>query len=129
MWQDSIFLMVTTKFPKLKKYHAETLKNVKEAVILTGIECGIMLDTKGPEIRTGLTEDHKNIELKKGQTLEISYFHLNLATDYSFIGNSQKISCSYEKLPVSVKPEGVILIADGTLICKVIECLKVFVKN
>lgn len=31
-----------------------------------------MLDTKGPEIRTGLLKDHKPIELVKGQTLEIS---------------------------------------------------------
>jgi len=31
-----------------------------------------MLDTKGPEIRTGKLVDGKPIELVKGQTLEIS---------------------------------------------------------
>lgn len=35
-----------------------------------------MLDTKGPEIRTGFLADHKAIELKAGQDLEI-------VTDYS----------------------------------------------
>ena len=30
------------------------------------------LDTKGPEIRTGVLKDKKNVELKKGQSLEIS---------------------------------------------------------
>ena len=32
----------------------------------------ILLDTKGPEIRTGNNKDGKSIELKKGQLLEIS---------------------------------------------------------
>ena len=31
-----------------------------------------MLDTKGPEIRTGFLKDKKNIDLKAGQDLEIS---------------------------------------------------------
>jgi pyruvate kinase len=28
--------------------------------------CAIMLDTKGPEIRTGMLTEHKSINLKKG---------------------------------------------------------------
>jgi pyruvate kinase len=36
------------------------------------LSCGIMLDTKGPEIRTGLLENGKSIELLKDQSLEIS---------------------------------------------------------
>lgn len=34
--------------------------------------CSIMLDTKGPEIRTGNMVDDKPIFLKKDQTLELS---------------------------------------------------------
>ena len=30
------------------------------------INCAIMLDTKGPEIRTGFLKDKKNIDLKAG---------------------------------------------------------------
>ena len=55
-----------------------------------------MLDTKGPEIRTGLLQDHKTVKLVAGQDLEIT-------TDYTYEGNSQKIACSYEALPESVK--------------------------
>jgi hypothetical protein len=53
-------------------------------------------DTKGPEIRTGFLEDGGPIHLVRGQDLE-------LTTDYEFKGNSQKIACSYNNLPGSVK--------------------------
>lgn len=45
------------------EYHAETIKNIREAVKVYSQELGlaehpigIALDTKGPEIRTGLLE-------------------------------------------------------------------------
>ena len=34
-------------------YHTESLENLNEAVRLTGLPCATLLDTKGPEIRTG----------------------------------------------------------------------------
>jgi pyruvate kinase len=51
-----------------------------------------MLDTKGPEIRTGVLKDHKPVELKAGQKLE-------LTTDYSFEGDNTKVAVSYKDLP------------------------------
>jgi len=51
-----------------------------------------MLDTKGPEIRTGVLKDGKPIELVAGQTLEIS-------TDYNLEGDNTRIACSYKSLP------------------------------
>jgi pyruvate kinase len=87
-----------------------------------------MLDTKGPEIRTGLLEGGKDIELLKDQELEISklniIIYIFLATDYSFKGNSEKIACSYEQLPKSVKIGGKILVADGNIVCEVLEIKK-----
>jgi pyruvate kinase len=73
-----------------------------------------MLDTKGPEIRTGLLVDGKAIELKEGQDLEI-------VTDYTVLGDATRISCSYVTLPTSVKVGSSILIADGSLMCTVKE--------
>lgn len=77
-----------------------------------------MLDTKGPEIRTGFFSDgKKSISLKAGQKLEITQ-------DYEFKGDENKISCSYQGLSKSVKVGGDILIADGSLVCKVTEILE-----
>jgi pyruvate kinase len=40
------------------------LQSVREAVKITNKNCAIMLDTKGPEIRTGFLVE-KQVELKK----------------------------------------------------------------
>jgi len=77
----------------------------------------IMLDTKGPEIRTGFFAGDlagKKIELKQGQDLK-------LVTDYSFKGDATCIALTYDKLPTSVKPGNTILMADGSLSLKVKE--------
>jgi len=51
----------------------------------------IMLDTKGPEIRTGFfANGAKTIDLTKGQTLELH------SADYSFKGDNKKIAITYE---------------------------------
>lgn len=52
--------------------------------------------------------------MKKGQDLEIS-------TDYEFLGDENGFACSYKSLCSSVKVGGQILIADGSLVCKVKE--------
>lgn len=56
--------------------HAEHLGQmvaVQEALkTRPGAYCGFLLDTKGPEVRTGNTENGKPIFLQKGQLLEIS---------------------------------------------------------
>ena len=54
--------------------------------------CAIMLDTKGPEIRTGLLRDNKPVDLVAGQELLI-------VTDYSIEGDNKRIACSYKSLP------------------------------
>lgn len=77
-----------------------------------------MLDTKGPEIRTGKLVDGKPIELVMGQDLEI-------CTDYDIEGDSTRIACSYKSLPDTVQVGSVIYIADGSLTCEVTEILEV----
>ena len=77
-------------------------------------QCAFLLDTKGPEIRTGMLKDHKSIELVAGQSLKI-------VTDYSFEGDTTTIACSYKSLPTTVKVGSTIFIADGSLTCTVTE--------
>jgi pyruvate kinase len=77
-----------------------------------------MLDTKGPEIRTGLLRDNKPVDLVAGQELLI-------VTDYSIEGDNKRIACSYKSLPQTVSVGGTIFIADGSLTCEVAEILEV----
>ncbi|CEL92797.1 unnamed protein product [Vitrella brassicaformis CCMP3155] len=102
--------------------HGQTVANIQEALKQRpGKTIALLLDTKGPEIRTGfLNTDDKKIHLKAGQKLKI-------VTDYSFKGDSTAIACSYDKLPTSVKPGNIILMADGSVSAKVLECGKDFV--
>ncbi|EZG72377.1 pyruvate kinase [Gregarina niphandrodes] len=102
--------------------HGKALALVKEAQAQRPHKnIGLLLDTKGPEIRTGFfRDDLKSIELKKGQDLKI-------VTDYSFKGDSTCIACTYEKLPQTVKPGSQILIADGSLSVEVKEVQKDYV--
>lgn len=80
--------------------------------------CAIMLDTKGPEIRTGTLRDGKPIDLVGGQELQI-------VTDYSIEGDNKKIACSYKNLPNTVHVGSTIYIADGAITCEVTEIFDV----
>ena len=95
--------------------HQKTLENLKEALKQRpDKQCGILLDTKGPEIRTGLLRDNKPIEIIAGQSLKI-------VIDYNIEGDCTKIACSYKSLPKTVSVGSIIYIADGTLTCEVTE--------
>lgn len=74
-----------------------------------------MLDTKGPEIRSGFFAEGKKITLVKGETLI-------LTSDYSFKGDNKKLACSYSSLAKSVTPGQQILVADGSLVLTVLSC-------
>ena len=84
--------------------------------------CAIMLDTKGPEIRTGTLRDGKPIDLVAGQELQI-------VTDYSIEGDNKKIACSYKNLPNTVSVGSTIYIADGSLTCEVAEIFDVILNE
>ena len=72
-----------------------------------------MLDTKGPEIRTGMLRDG-TVEIVAGQQLKI-------VTDYAIEGDNKQIACSYKSLPQTVNVGSTIYIADGSLTCEVTE--------
>ena len=75
----------------------------------------ILLDTKGPEIRSGFfANDAKKINLTKGETLV-------LTSDYHFKGDAKKLACSYASLATSVSPGQQILVADGSLVLTVLS--------
>jgi pyruvate kinase len=89
--------------------HGQVVKRIREACKLRPDKpVAILLDTKGPEIRTGFFAAGGKIELKQGQDLK-------LVTDYSFKGDKDCFAITYQQLPQSVKPGNTILMADGSL--------------
>lgn len=96
------------------KAHGQSVQNLRDALKQRpGLECAVMLDTKGPEIRTGFLKD-KTVTVKAGQKLKI-------LTDYNVKGDETQIACSYKSLPKTVKVGSTIFVADGSLTCEVVE--------
>ena len=97
------------------EYHQETLDNLRIAMENTGKMCAVMLDTKGPEIRTGFLKNGEPVKLEAGKDV-------TLTTDYSYKGDSKMIAISYKQLPRDVVPGSQILIADGSIVLVVLSC-------
>jgi len=85
--------------------HRERMNLVKKLREKYNKPIAIILDTKGPEIRTGKFNNGK-VELKQGSKFTV-YCNENI------LGDETKCSISYDKLYEDVKPGNVILIADG----------------
>lgn len=97
--------------------HAATLDRLRQAIASRpGSYVGVMLDTKGPEIRTGVMDKSLNGKLKfvKGDSIEVG-------TDYSKPCTPEYLACSYASLPTTVKIGSTILVADGALSLVVTE--------
>jgi len=96
--------------------HGACLERLRTAIKNKGVPIAVMLDTKGPEIRTGFFAGGvKKISLVKGNTII-------LTTDYDFKGDATKLACSYDALATSVSPGQTILCADGSLCLTVLSC-------
>jgi len=96
------------------EYHAESLENLRAACANVDKTCGVLLDTKGPEIRTGMLRDGEPVELKRGNMV-------TLTTDYSVLGTAEMIAVSYEHMARDVMPGDNILMSDGNVMLEVLE--------
>lgn len=94
------------------EYHLECLNNLRQACMNTGKVCAVLLDTKGPEIRTGTLEDGEPVTLERGK-------ELTLTTDYSVVGNKDLLAVSYQWMARDVKAGDNILMADGSVMLEV----------
>ena len=81
-----------------------TLKKVREE---TKKPVAMLLDTKGPEIRTGLLVDHKKVLLEAGKTVTL--------TAGDFLGTAEHLAITYDKLCEDVKEGSTVLIDDGLI--------------
>ena len=89
---------------------AQTVARIKKVRKELNLPVALLLDTKGPEIRTGDLENGK-VELKKGQSFVL--------TTEDITGNEGMVSISYKDLVKDVKPGDSILIDDGLIGMKV----------
>jgi len=95
--------------------HKACLDRLRTAAKNKNKNVAVLLDTKGPEIRTGFfANGAKKIELTKGQDLVMT-------TDYAFKGDNKRIACSYPSLCTSVTTGQSILVADGSLVLTVLS--------
>ena len=82
----------------------ELLRKVRKEV---GRPIAALLDTKGPEIRTGLLKDGQKITLQEGEKI--------ILTTEEVVGTKDKIFINYDKLHEDVKQGNVILNDDGLI--------------
>lgn len=92
--------------------HSKRVELIRQAAGEVGSVIAIMLDTKGPEIRTGLVEGN-TIELKTGKTIVL--------TTEQITGTAERLSISYQGLPMDVSPGTRILLADGLVELEVVS--------
>ena len=94
------------------EYHAETIKLLKEIRHELGVPLGIMLDTKGPEIRL------KDFE---GGSAMLEDGQLFVLTNQERMGDSTGAQMTFDKLPQSVVSGNTLLIDDGKIVMQVEE--------
>ena len=93
--------------------HAERIALVRQVSEQLGIPVALMLDTKGPEIRTGLLKDGKKVSLEQGK-------EFTLYTEERE-GDETGCSITYQQLVYDVRKGDTILIDDGLIGLKVKE--------
>ena len=93
-----------------QKERMNQLKRIREE---EGKHIAILLDTKGPEIRTSVLKDGKKIQLVEGNEF--------ILTTEEIIGDDKRVSITYKGLVEDVAIGGKILIDDGLIELEVVE--------
>ena len=105
-------------------YHAETIRNIKQAIDNKRKDntlfkpVALALDTKGPEIRTGLLKGGGSavVDLIKGNKITLSLMDQDKEN-----GDVERIWVDYKNLPKVIKNDDLIFIDDGLISLKVLD--------
>ncbi len=92
--------------------HRQRILAIREAARICAKPIAIMLDTRGPEIRTGKLKSGK-VLLKTGQRF--------ILTTREIVGDENGVMISYSHLPQEITKGTVILLSDGLINLKVEE--------
>lgn len=87
--------------------HKKRFLQLRQVAEETGVPIAALLDTKGPEIRTGRLKDGKKLTLKEGQEFVL--------TTEEIIGDETMVHINYSGLNEDVKENDRILIDDGLI--------------
>lgn len=91
--------------------HLEMLQNLRKAAAVVGRPIAAMLDTKGPEIRTGLLVNHQPIPLLAGHSI--------ILTTQECVGTTERVYINYAEVTKDIRVGHQILIDDGLIELKV----------
>ena len=91
--------------------HFKRIDRVRRIADELNTPVGIMLDTKGPEVRTGYLEGHEKVYVNEGEHIKVTA----QPTSEEFQGTSKHISVDYVNLPQEVEVGTHILIDDGLI--------------
>lgn len=90
----------------------QAVETVKEVRKRTGINVGILYDTKGPEFRNGVLENNE-ITLKEGKTIRV--------VKEEVIGNEERFSVNHPNAIDSLEVGNIILLENGLMKIEVIS--------
>ncbi|KAF9429834.1 Pyruvate kinase [Podila epigama] len=98
------------------EYHQSVIDNTRQSALEhPGRPVGIALDTKGPEIRTGLMKDDIELPITAGHQMIIS-----TNDEYAEACTSEVMYVDYKNLTKVITPGKVIYVDDGVLSFKVL---------
>jgi pyruvate kinase len=92
--------------------HGRRIEKIRQASREIGTTVAILLDTKGPEIRTGKLKADE-VELIQGNEI--------ILTTEDILGDDKRVSITYDRLPNDVHVGSTILIDDGLIGLKVVK--------
>jgi pyruvate kinase len=98
-------------------FHAESIALVRKAAELEKHPIALVLDTSGPEIRTGVIRNNGNLLLKEGEAWNVisQADSVKLYGEDGAFSEQGRITVSYEDLADDIKVGAKILIADGLM--------------
>ncbi len=94
--------------------HGGRITNLENIMRDTGKIFAVMLDTRGPEIRTCKLENGEDVKLEAGARLTIT-------TDENVVGNSSRIAVNNANLAKDIKEGEAILLDDGLIGLRVLS--------
>ena len=88
--------------------HRDRISTIREVSAETGKKVAILLDTKGPEIRTVKLKGGNDVMLAAGQ-------EFTLTTDTSVVGDNTRVAVTYKGLCKDLEPGNTVLLDDGLI--------------